>query len=498
MHTFHLGRIIPVLVLFPLALTAQVLRDVVPLKNWPAPLYWQPSQAQSEAARVKGAATIRTSFPDSTSAGFLVFVAMTPCRVVDTRASQGFPYPFGQPSLTPGPARTFPIQSSTLCSIPLVAQAYSFNVTVVPPGPLGYLIVWPEGQPQPVAVTLDDLEGQIVNNGAIVPAGTPNGSISAVVNDTTDLVIDINGYYMDPTDLANNTSLGEGAAASITTGTNNTAIGIDALSSDNSGCCNTASGASALLKNTTGSNNTASGADALQDNNTGGSNTASGALALRSNTTGSNNTASGLNALNNNTTGSNNTALGNQAGFNITGSNNIDIGSQGTSGDGATMNSGVIRVGDNSYQTSFFAAGIFNVPTLLPNALPVLIDGNGQLGTSISSRRFKEDIQDMGEASSDLLRLRPVTYRYKKPYADGSKPIDYGLIAEEVAEVYPDLVVKGADGQVETVQYHKLVPMLLNELQKEHETTQALLDKVELLQVQVSELQKAQEIPASK
>ena len=109
----------------------------------------------------------------------------------------------------------------------------------------------------------------------------------------------------------------------------------------------------------------------------------------------------------------------------------------------------------------------------------------------------------MNDASSGLLRLRPVTYRYQKPYADGSRPIDYGLIAEEVADVYPDLVVKSADGQIETVQYHKLTPMLLNELQKEHETAQLLRDKVsalekehetmQVLQDQLSALQKEHE-----
>ena len=119
-------------------------------------------------------------------------------------------------------------------------------------------------------------------------------------------------------------------------------------------------------------------------------------------------------------------------------------------------------------------AGIFGTTTGLTNAVAVLVDGNGQLGTVNSSRRFKEDIQDMSEASSGLLRLRPVAYRYQRPYADGSKPVDYGLIAEEVAEVYPDLVVGSADGQIQTVQYHKLVPMLLNELQKEHEAVRAL------------------------
>src|SRR4030095_12854937 len=109
----------------------------------------------------------------------------------------------------------------------------------------------------------------------------------------------------------------------------------------------------------------------------------------------------------------------------------------------------------------------------------VLIDGNGQLGTINSSRRFKEDIRDMGGASTGLLKLRPVTFRYKEPYADGSRPLDYGLIAEEVGEVYPDLVVKSADGEVETVQYHKLTPMLLNEVQKQHEQLRQQRDDFE-------------------
>ena len=102
-----------------------------------------------------------------------------------------------------------------------------------------------------------------------------------------------------------------------------------------------------------------------------------------------------------------------------------------------------------------------------------MIDSNGQFGTVNSSIRFKEDVHDMAAASDGLLRLRPVTYRYKQPYADGSKPVDYGLIAEEVAEVYPDLVVKGADGQIQTVQYQKLTPMLLNEVQKGAQTAGA-------------------------
>jgi len=99
-----------------------------------------------------------------------------------------------------------------------------------------------------------------------------------------------------------------------------------------------------------------------------------------------------------------------------------------------------------------------------------------------SSQRFKEDIQDMGDASSDLLYLRPVTFRYKQAYKDGSKPVDYGLIAEEVAAVYPDLVVKDKDGQIQTVQYQKLTPMLLNEVQKQAAQIRALEDRLSALE----------------
>ena len=113
-----------------------------------------------------------------------------------------------------------------------------------------------------------------------------------------------------------------------------------------------------------------------------------------------------------------------------------------------------------------------------------MIDSAGQLGTVSSSARFKEDIHDMGDASDKLMDLRPVTYRYKQAYKDGSKPIDYGLIAEEVAQVYPDLVVKGADGKVETVQYQKLTPMLLNELQKQAEENREQAEEISQQAVQ--------------
>src|SRR5213079_299124 len=147
-------------------------------------------------------------------------------------------------------------------------------------------------------------------------------------------------------------------------------------------------------------------------------------------------------------------------------------------------------IGTAGAHTSTFIAGINGVTPAGNTTSTVLVDGNGQLGTIASSRRYKEGIHDMGAASDGLLRLRPVTFRYKKPYADGSKPIQYGLVAEEVAEVYPDLVVRGKDGQVETVQYYKLDAMLLNEVQKLarlHTADQAQIAK---LQSQIAEQRK--------
>jgi len=179
--------------------------------------------------------------------------------------------------------------------------------------------------------------------------------------------------------------------------------------------------------------------------------------------------------LYNNITGSNNVAIGNGAGSNVaTTSNNIHIGNIGAATDSGTIRIGTpFSSGCTTCQTSAFIAGIYGSSTGLSN-VQVVVDANGNLGTVQSSRRYKEDIQDMGDTSSGLMKLRPVTFRYKKAYEDGSKPVQYGLIAEEVAEVYPDLVARSADGQVESVRYQLLDPMLLNELQKQHATIVAL------------------------
>jgi hypothetical protein len=425
MHSGYSGRAVSLLAFLPLMLNGQRTQEnIVPLTNWPTPLFWQPSPAEREVAG-KDLQQLRL-LPRSEPAHIgpaLIFVAITPCRLVDTRGIAGgfnAPSPWSGPSIPGGGTINLPVLLGNPslsgyygCHIPPGVQAYSFNLTVVPKagGPVNYVSVWPYGLPQPIVSTLNDSQGMIVANAAIVPAGgffndgSGGGGIS-VFNAgpaTTDVIIDINGYFASQTDTQHNTSFGAGAGSPLA-GSLNTAIGENAL-------------------------------------------------------------------FNIGIMGSNNIALGYSAAYNVSGSNNIEIGSQGSASDSGTIRIGttgtVLPNGTLVAQTSFFAAGVRGVTTGNNNAVPVVIDSNGQLGTVNSSRRFKEDIEDMGDASSGLLRLRPVTFRYRQPFADGSRPIEYGLIAEEVEEVYPDLVAHSADGQIETVKYQVLDSMLLNEAQKQ-------------------------------
>jgi hypothetical protein len=242
----------------------------------------------------------------------------------------------------------------------------------------------------------------------------------------------------------------------------NTANGASALLNNTTGSFNTAIGSGALLNNTTGYNNTANGNLALRLNTTGFRNTANGASALNDNTTGNRNTANGVFALSNNTTGSFNVALGYQAGLDLTtGNYNICIGHRGVAAE-----SYAIRIGTTGIQTTAFVAGIRGVTTVNANAIPVLIDSAGQLGTTSSSREVKQDIAALGAISERLLGLRPVSFRYKEQAARGDTTPQFGLIAEEVAEVFPELVVYDTRGRPETVKYHLLVPLLLNEVQR--------------------------------
>src|SRR5262249_22067789 len=183
-----------------------------------------------------------------------------------------------------------------------------------------------------------------------------------------------------------------------------------------------------------------------------------GFQALFSTTSGGKNTAFGAQALRN-TTGSGNTAIGFSAGYHLSsGDNNIYVNNTGVASESNT-----IRLGQVLNQTRTFIAGIAGVPI---SGAQVTINSSGQLGIVTSAARYKRDIQEMGARSQGLYHLRPVTFRYKQ---DLQGQRQYGLIAEEVAKVYPELVTKGADGKVESVQYHELIPMLLNEMQHQQQ-----------------------------
>ncbi len=283
-------------------------------------------------------------------------------------------------------------------------------------------------------------------------AGALNSNTTGINNTATGV-----SALLFSTTASNDTANGANALANNTIGANNTATGSAALAANKTGGNNTADGFEALLSNT-GSNNTATGANALAANTTGGFNTALGVQALQKSSTGIKNTGVGAGALINNTVGSNNVALGASAGVSLTsGSNNIDI-----SNPGVAAEAGRIRIGVQGVQTAAFIAGIRGVA--VTGGLPVEVASTGQLGIAMSSARYKHDIRNLGGASANLLKLRPVSFRYNN---DPSDAVQYGLVAEEVAKVYPELVAYGTDGKPMTVRYSMLSAMLLNELQKQ-------------------------------
>jgi len=271
-----------------------------------------------------------------------------------------------------------------------------------------------------------------------------------------------------------NTANGAFALFSNTTGgatlAGNTAIGDQALYRNTIGSGNTAVGDSALFSNVGGPNsegdaNTATGAQALLSNTTGSFNTGSGVSALRNNITGNSNTAVGHNALVGNTTGNLNIALGDDAGLeHIIGGSNIYIGDVGLGGESNVIAIGNRPTGGTSYN-SFFVGAVYGVTTGSSTTLPVIVDNGGQLGTAPSAARFKKEIKPMDKTSESVLALKPVTFHYK---SDKTNTPQFGLVAEEVAAVNPDLVVRDKNGEIYSVRYDAVNAMLLNEFLKEH------------------------------
>ena len=261
-----------------------------------------------------------------------------------------------------------------------------------------------------------------------------------------------------------NTAIGVGALFSNTTGTQNLAEGPFTLFLNTTGSFNTAGGFDTLFSNITGQFNTAYGIGTLDLNTVGNENTAFGAAALQSNTEGDNNTAVGSGALHENVTGNRNTVIGRDAGHNITSADNVICIGADLAGD---------NVSDSCYINNIFLA-------TSTNGIGVLVNGNGKLGTTTSSRRFKEEIKPMNKASEDLFDLKPVSFRYKKDI-DPAGTSQLGLVAEDVEKVNPALVVRDKEGKPYSVRYDQVNAMLLNEFLKEHR-------KVEKLEATVADL----------
>jgi hypothetical protein len=275
-----------------------------------------------------------------------------------------------------------------------------------------------------------------------------------------------------------NTAIGAGALAA-NNGDENTATGFGALLSNTTGHFNTANGGLSLFSNTTGIFNTAIGDHALEVNTIGIENAAEGARVLSSNTTGNLNTGVGYAALLSNTTGSSNTGIGTGAlSSNTTGNSNIALGPDAGSGITTANNVIAIGVAGNDINNSCFIGNIFGATS--SNGVGVLVNSNGRLGTMTSSRRFKKDIKAMGKASDMILALKPVTFRYKKEVdPDGAR--QFGLVAEDVEQVNPDLVALDAEGKPYSVRYDAVNAMLLNEFLKEHRKVERMEKQIEAL-----------------
>jgi hypothetical protein len=328
----------------------------------------------------------------------------------------------------------------------------------------------------------DGISNTAVGSGALfsnVGGANNHGSFNGAFGDDA-LALNTDGF--------SNNAFGDGALYANVHAAGNTAVGDLTLTNNDStgnnlGNLNTGVGAEALVANTDGDSNNAIGFSALDSNTVGVFNQAMGVLAMHSNVDGAANVAIGDSALFGNAHGDFNTMIGDLAGAGVEGTDDIYIGA--TSGAGVTSESNTIRIGDPLHVLACYIAGI-NASTS-SGGVPVYVNGNGKLGTVTSSARFKDDIKPMDKASESILALKPVTFRYKKDI-DANRIPQFGLVAEEVAKVNPDLVVLDRDGKPYTVRYEAVNAMLLNEFLKEHRTMEKQQATIGLLEAQVKTL----------
>jgi Chaperone of endosialidase len=524
------------------SLTSAVLAQQI--ENWAAPPFWSPPARMEKSAEDS---SLQPEAVEGVPSAPLPFVAIAPCRIADTRGN-GFTGQAGPPALSANVTRTFQIGGTvsgvpTQCGIPLTAQAVSFQFTSLLPSADGNLIAWPGG-PAPTISVLNWAGGIFaLGNGIVVPISA-SGALSVRINgafgSSAHLTIDVNGYYGGSVvttlnGLSGGVTLAEGSNVTITpsgqtltvaatggpggslpAGTsgqtlrhNGSAwVANSALTSDGTDATMTGilklppvaqvfAGTSRFLHNAGGSNNTFLGVNAGSaatgtTGNTGvgynalyyagglsGYNVAVGAGALFSTTTGQNNTAIGTVALENITSGSGNIAIGAYVGTSLsTGSSNLYIGSAP-----AGNESNQIRIGRNDVHTQgTVIASIYGFGS--SGGIPVIVNSGGRLGTTTSSRRFKLDIRDIGAESDGLMDLRPVAFKYK-PDLDPTGLAQYGLIAEEVAEIYPELVVYDEEGRPETIRYQLLDGLLLNEVQKQRREIEDLKARLAMLEARL-------------
>lgn len=330
---------------------------------------------------------------------------------------------------------------------------------------------------QPAANTF---VGPFAGNVSVTGVANTGVGASALQSNTTGLNNSAFGFFALSSNAtgSHNAAFGGHALANSTSAINNAAFGINALKANITGEANSAFGSNALFRNTEGGFNSAFGSGALASNTLGSNNAALGIFAL-SNSRGDNNSAFGRDALNALTSGDSNIAIGYQAGVSLTsGSNNIYVGS-----DALSSESDTIRIG--SGQTATFIAGISGATSAA--GVPVLVNSEGQLGTTTSSRRYKLAIDDMAKESDVLARLRPVAFYYRPEY-DDTQTRQYGLVAEEVAKVAPQLVTFGEDGAPQAVRYHFVNAMLLNEVQKQRRLVAEQRDTITRQQAEILEL----------